>query len=182
MSLTPKPLDTAQNVPSVIKYLLENLHRKAQHTLTHENGSVEPVLFFFRTDKENSTGVGDNVALLPIGPLMTSSVGKNAVREIMEDAIRQPNIDIVIMVSEAWMAKLNAYNREEALAVRVSERPDRIEVVLFNVMTKNKQYVGSAEIIRQPTGVTLEEIEIFVNDDTDELEGTLVRERKPTAH
>lgn len=167
----------SENIPPVICHLLEVLYGKALSTL-RDNLTVDPILFFFHEDKNELNGIGKKVALLPVEPLMQSQEGKRIVRYIMQDALTEKGVDIAIMVSEAWMAKLSASTpKEEVTSMRVSERPDRIEVVLFNVMTKEHQYVGSADIQREPE-IDLGPIDIFITEGS-EVEGTLVREHDP---
>ena len=166
-----------KEVPAVIVKLVDRLHQRALEHLKHDK-EIEPLIFFFKTDPEQADGIGPHVGVLPVGPLMNSVAGKRFVEFVMEDTIKEDQVDIVILMTEAWVAPVSAEQAAqlEEKPIRASEHPDKQEVVLFNIMTKSKQFLGSATIKREP--IRLEPVGIVPIDTDEGTSGNLVRQKK----
>jgi hypothetical protein len=137
---------------------------------------IDPVLLIFSRDEDNETGFDPKVGLVQLDQFMSTEMGKSIVAELMQDVIREDGIDVVVMVTEAWLATLptDSVSREEALKIRPSERPDKEEVVLLNILTKTDQYIGSSKIVREPSP-TLEALRIFASSNDAPMEGMFIR-------
>lgn len=180
--MSPERSSGKIKVPPLIRVLIEKIRERALDNLK-ECEELAPVLFFFKEDPTTKEGFGPQVAILPIHELMNSQEGKMVVQHIMEDSVEQEDIDIVIMVSEAWMAAFPADSttREKVHQLKASEQSNREEAILFSILTKTRQYLGFSKIVREPE-LELLPLEIFATDEDPDTEGVLVRSRKPKIH
>lgn len=172
-----------EDIPEFISFLADKIRALAADTITDDDQEFQPALFFIKKDEKAEFGISNKIAVLPLGSLVNSSSGKQVIRLMMEDAINADGIDVVIMVSEAWLAKIpkDECTEEEARNMRVRDRSDKKEVILLNIMTKDQQFIGCAEISREPTDVGPLELHAIEGKSG----GTLVREKKdpdPVVH
>ncbi|HWJ47182.1 MAG TPA: hypothetical protein VNS62_05990 [Candidatus Udaeobacter sp.] len=168
------------DVPPTVRYLAEYVRNKALIGIQQEQ-EIEPLLLIFREEKGTETGFSKTVGIIPLNKYMSSEYGKDFIKFLMVDTIKQEEIDIVIMIAEAWLAILPAdsITQEEAHRVKVSERPDKQEILMLNIMTKTHQYLGTSKIVREPSP-TLEPMEIYSTTEDSLIEGRLVRDKDDT--
>ena len=165
-------MDT-NKTPELLDKILKNLHEQALAHL-NEDGEVMPVVMAFSPQEDTKV----KVFVYPVGRLMNSPDNKEIIRMMMEETIQKDEVTLVLLITEAWLVKLEAkeMTREKAVQLRPSEHPDKQEVVLVNVMTKTKQLIASAKIHRDP--VSLDDFDVVSL--TGESEGTLVRDEEDT--
>jgi hypothetical protein len=170
LTSTEPHLDVPQNVRTFIELICTQVK-----IVIEDNEPVTPALLFHLVNPVKTRDIG----IMPIAELVNSQAGKELIRTIMEETIQQNNIDIVVFVSEAWAAKLSEEEKAQHVLKhkRVSERKDKVEILMFSIMTKDRQFLGSAEILREPSS-TLAPLELF-SVDSPGSEGNLVRRQEP---
>jgi len=104
------------------------------------------------------------------------ALGKEIAAEYINHMLKFDACDFVVMVSEAFRSPANDGEP------RPSQHPEREEVLMFNVMSKNMQAISICQLSRNSVTDALkieEKAELtFVNDSTGIAKGLFIREAK----
>jgi hypothetical protein len=140
----PEILDKKENIKEFIDQIISH----SQHIMS-EHSHVPPVVFFIL---EN----GDIYMLDINNALLDSDEGKDLVGELVRGLVKQkkdPSVHAVIMVSEAWFAEVK--NKDQMENIKVSDHPDKQEVIMINCETRNDSSITRIPIVRVGDDVIL---------------------------
>ena len=94
-----------------------------------------------------------DIILLHVGAMMADAT-RGRVFKMMQTLAAKPDVACVCFASEAWKAEA----REEFKHLTPSESPNRIEVLMLNVMNATRQAIMYCRIIRQTDATELERL------------------------
>lgn len=133
--------------------MLAGLIQVAHSLLLKDNG-LESVAIFFKDTEMKVVPVSE------LGLDMNSPEDKAMLNSFIKTTSLQEDVDMSVLITEAWMTKIQAVNAEEALRSlngRVSDLPRerRTEVIIISAHVFRpvaERWAGTFEIIRDTNG------------------------------
>ena len=134
--------------------LFEGVYKTSVGLLASE-GELAPVAFFRSGAKASLVPPGVMVPVLLEIP--GGGFAKDGLAHVLRDVVRKVDAELTLMVLESWMVRPTKSESQQILKggglnVRPSERPDRVEVVLYSLNTPTGCWGATVEITRDAAG------------------------------
>jgi hypothetical protein len=142
-----------------------------------KQGFFAATAFVLQVNDKGKIGIGFPAELAEIFE-KGGERGKAVAARYMNFMVEKEAVDFVVLVTEAWRAEVS----EDEQDIPASEHPERTEVLMFNIMSKDCQALADCPVTRDAATnkpkVTAQTEFRFVRPDVNKSEGKFVRARR----
>jgi len=122
-------------------HLFHRIYRKSVELMS-KDGSIQPIAFFRAGDHPRLQGPSKGMIIPVQMDMPGNDHGKDGLAQLLRHLAKDLDADLVLLVLESWLVKptpaeAQYIQQTGEFAVRPSQHPDRMEIVLFTMQAKN---------------------------------------------